>query len=73
MTNPLDRDVYQVVAIDAGDGSGDIFVPLPDELLSQLGWKEGDTVHIQALPDGVLKVSKVEQPILPANDDPSAS
>ena len=69
MTTPLDNTVYQVVPADAGDGSGDVIVPLPDELMTQLGWKEGDTVRTQEIARGTLRLSKIEQPGLPAEGD----
>lgn len=32
--------------IDVGDGSGDMLVPLDDEVLEALGMSEGDTVEL---------------------------
>lgn len=32
--------------IDVGDGSGDMLVPLHDEVLEALGMSEGDTVEL---------------------------
>ncbi|MBS0308236.1 MAG: AbrB/MazE/SpoVT family DNA-binding domain-containing protein [Proteobacteria bacterium] len=31
---------------DAEDGSGDVIVELPKELLTQLGWQVGDTLEM---------------------------
>lgn len=33
---------WRVVCQDPGDGSGDVIVELPSELLEQLGWSLGD-------------------------------
>ena len=30
---------------DAEDGSGDLILPFPDDLLESAGWKEGDTLE----------------------------
>lgn len=35
-----------VTLIDPEDGSGDAVLPLPDDLLSSLGWEEGDELSI---------------------------
>lgn len=42
---------WRVACRDAGDGSGDMIVDLPDELLRALGWAEGDTLELEADPD----------------------
>jgi len=38
--------------LDSGDGTGDGIVTLPDDLLAESGWREGDTLEIETLPDG---------------------
>jgi len=35
-------NVWRVACQDPGDGSGDIIIDLPPELLSELGWTSGD-------------------------------
>lgn len=45
---------------DAGDGSGDGFLPIPDEILAQCGWKEGDVLDARISESGYLVISKVE-------------
>jgi len=37
---------WETTILDAGDGSGDGILELPDELCSQMGWKEGDTLSL---------------------------
>lgn len=44
MTTP---DSWRVVCQDAGDGSGDVIVELPSELLERLGWALGDELTIE--------------------------
>ena len=40
------------------DLSGDLILPLPDELLASLGWKEGDNLVWDVRPDGSVGLSK---------------
>lgn len=46
--------------LDAGDGSGDALLELPDELLALAGWAEGDTLSFEDRGDGTLQVRKVD-------------
>ncbi|MCH2338565.1 MAG: AbrB/MazE/SpoVT family DNA-binding domain-containing protein [Pseudomonas sp.] len=39
---------WRVVCQDPGDGSGDVIVELPSELLEQLGWGLGDELTVEA-------------------------
>ncbi|MCF6753083.1 AbrB/MazE/SpoVT family DNA-binding domain-containing protein [Stutzerimonas stutzeri] len=39
---------WRVVCQDPGDGSGDVIVELPSELLEQLGWSLGDKLSVEA-------------------------
>ena len=34
------------------DENGDIFMPIPDEILDQLGWEIGDVIDFQLEGDG---------------------
>lgn len=45
---------------DAGDGSGDAIVALPDALLAELGWVEGDELEIGITDDGSIYLTKVD-------------
>jgi len=40
-------DSWTVVCQDPGDGSGDVIVELPTELLERLGWALGDELAIE--------------------------
>ena len=40
-------DSWRVVCQDPGDGSGDVIVELPSELLEKLGWTLGDELAIE--------------------------
>ena len=39
--------------------SGDMIIPLPPQLLSQLGWKEGDNIDFQIDENGRVIVKKL--------------
>ena len=39
---------WRVVCQDPGDGSGDVIVELPSELLEQLGWTLGDELSVDS-------------------------
>ena len=39
--------------------SGDMIIPLPPQLLSQLGWKEGDNIDFQIDENGKVIVKKI--------------
>lgn len=45
---------------DAGDGSGDCLLELPDELLDQVGWKTGDILDLSVSDDGTLVLWRLE-------------
>ena len=50
--------------IDAGDGSGDCFIELPDDLMSQLGWKLGDTLDFEVADrGGCATLRKIDDPV----------
>ncbi|MFV8624499.1 AbrB/MazE/SpoVT family DNA-binding domain-containing protein [Ralstonia pseudosolanacearum] len=51
--------VWRVTGVDAGDGSGDFIVPLPSELLAQLGWAIGDELEIERADDGSLVLRRI--------------
>lgn len=38
---------WRVVCQDPGDGSGDVIVELPSELLAELGWTLGDELKVE--------------------------
>lgn len=50
--------IYRITIQDAGDGSGDFFIPIPDELLHMLGWRQGDWVEATKLPNDNILISK---------------
>jgi hypothetical protein len=49
----------EVKLVDAGDGSSDAVLVLPDELLLQLGWDEGDALEVSVKNDQISVVRKI--------------
>ena len=45
---------------DAGDGSGDGIIELPDELLAHMGWKDEDTLSVTKDDSGDLILRRVK-------------
>lgn len=41
--------------------TGEAFIELPDRILRQLGWKEGDSLQWIERPDGSWTIQKVEE------------
>lgn len=54
---------WTVTCQDAADDTGDMIVPLPDDLLSQMGLVIGDTLAVEKQPDGSLTLTKTSQSI----------
>jgi len=50
---------WTVTAKEADDGSGDIVLPLPQDMLDQIGWTEGDTLEWIDNKDGSWSIQKV--------------
>lgn len=44
---------WQVVCQDPGDGSGDVIVNLPADLLEKLGWALGDGLAVESSEEGL--------------------
>ena len=53
------EESWQVTLIDAGDGSGDVILNLPDELMTLMGWAIGDSLSIEFV-DSSIKVTKIK-------------
>lgn len=54
---------WTVTCQDAADGTGDMIVPLPDDLLSEIGLVIGDTLTVERQPDGSSTLTKTSQPL----------
>ncbi|MCK6254514.1 AbrB/MazE/SpoVT family DNA-binding domain-containing protein [Pseudomonas fragi] len=60
-THDLKSKGWTVTCQDAADGTGDMIVPLPDDLLSQMGLVAGDTLTVEKQPDGSLTLTRTSQ------------
>jgi len=43
----------------AADGTGDLIVPLPDDLLAAIGLTSGDKLDMEKQPDGTITLTPV--------------
>jgi len=48
---------WAIPLVDAGDGSGDAIIILPDDLLASMGWGEGDELSLDVI-DNSIKLTK---------------
>lgn len=56
--NPTQKTYGNITIEDAADGSGDGILTFPPEFLEETGWKEGDTISMEASDDGKLILRK---------------
>jgi hypothetical protein len=54
----LSNRVWTATLIDSGDSSGDAVLTFPDELMTLMGWVEGDVLSLEA-EDTCIKVIKI--------------
>jgi len=52
---------WTVTLEEAEDGSGDLVMPLPQEMLDLQGWQEGDTLNWEEGDNGSWTLSKVKK------------
>ena len=52
---------WTVILEEVDDGSGDLVMPLPQEMLDLQGWQEGDTLDWKEGDNGSWTLSKVEK------------
>lgn len=55
----MNTDVKYEVISQVDPETGETIIPIPQELLDQLGWQEGDEVTIIQNPDGTIVLNKV--------------
>lgn len=51
---------WTIELVEADDGSGDLVLPFPEDLLAEAGWKEGDKLLWKDLGDGTWSLTKQE-------------
>ena len=54
----IDKNTWEVTLLDAGDDSGDLILPFPDDLLEKMNWKEGDELNLYVDVAGRLTIRK---------------
>ena len=52
---------WTVTVEEAEDGSGDLVMPLPQEMLDEVGWMPGDNLKWVDREDGTWEIRKVEE------------
>jgi hypothetical protein len=59
LTSNMRPTQWSTTIEDAGDGSGDGMLLLPDDLVEQLGWKEGDVLAISPTDSGKIVIRRI--------------
>ena len=54
----MNKTQWTIKVEEADDGSGDLVLPFPDDLLESAGWKEGDTLEWIDNKDGTWILKK---------------
>ena len=49
---------YTADIIEANDGTGDLILQFPDELLTEMNWKEGTELNLSLEKDGVIVITE---------------
>lgn len=57
--NPAQTNIRYEVITQEDPETGDLIIPLPPQMLSQLGWKEGDEIKFDVGQDGKIYIKKV--------------
>ncbi|WP_412104214.1 AbrB/MazE/SpoVT family DNA-binding domain-containing protein [Pseudomonas sp. SED1] len=58
-TPSAENEQWIVTCENTGDGTGDLVLPLPDDLLSAIGLSIGDVLNIEKQPDGTITLTPV--------------
>lgn len=54
----MEHNEWTSVLEDSADGSGDLFLPIPEELLDELGWNIDDELQLEIKEDGSIVISR---------------
>lgn len=57
--NPAHQDMRYEVITQEDPETGDLLIPMPPQLLKQMGWKEGDQLDFQLDDNGKIIVKKL--------------
>lgn len=63
-----DNKSWVITVEEADDGSGDLVLPLTDEIMADAGWKTGDTLIWTDLKNGSWSLKKKEDDESPTTD-----
>ena len=59
--SPRDGSIkFTTTVVDAGDGTGDGVIEIPNDLLDALGWREGDVLSVIVREPSVLVVERLD-------------
>jgi hypothetical protein len=58
MTDP--KTYWTVTLEEAADGSGDLVLPFPQDMLDEVGWNPGDNLKWIDRGDGTWEIKKVD-------------
>lgn len=56
--NPAQTNIRYEVITQEDPETGDLIIPIPPQVLTQLGWKEGDEIKFDVDKDGKVYVRK---------------
>lgn len=62
MSRNLRKTTYSSIVEDAGDGSGDVLLTIPPEILEQTQWKEGTILNVSVDDMGRILLKEVGKP-----------
>lgn len=57
--DPANMNVRYEVIIQEDPETGDLLLPIPPEVLTSLGWKEGDDLNIDIREDGTFLIERI--------------
>lgn len=60
---------FRVTLLDSEDGSDDCILPIPDDVMTGLGWKIGDTLAIDKVSDGIVVISSPANSVEQLDDE----
>ena len=50
--------VYTADILEANDGTGDLILQFPDELVAEMNWKEGTELELSTEKNGVIVITE---------------
>lgn len=50
-----------IVTLEEDPKTGDLLLPIPIEILNQMGWDDGNTILWEEMPDGSYSLKKEEK------------